>query len=155
MQNTQTEQKMNNFRPIAHNEQVLMNNTANKNLVRRFLSYFEKGGINELLDMMSNEATWWVNGKPHLFAFAGLKTKAEMRPALDDLFAFFNGGLKMELKSLIGEGDMVAVEARSDGVTKSGKHYQNEYHILFRLRNGEIVEVREYTDPMHAVEVMR
>lgn len=132
-----------------------MNTTANKNLVGRFLSHFEKGAINELLDMMSDEATWWVNGKPHLFAFAGSKTKAEMLPALKQLFAFFDDGLKMELKSLIGEGDIVTVEARSDGVTKSGKHYENEYHILFRIRDGEIVEVREYTDPMHAVEVLR
>lgn len=132
-----------------------MNTKANKSLVERFLGQFEKGGVNELLDMMSNDATWWVNGKPHLFAFAGLKTRTEMRPALDELFAFFDGGLRMELKSSIGEGDMVAVEARSHGVTKSGKHYENEYHILFRLRDGEIVEVREYTDPMHAVEVLR
>ncbi|WP_208281145.1 nuclear transport factor 2 family protein [Massilia oculi] len=132
-----------------------MNTKANKSLVERFLGQFENGGVNELLDMMSNDATWWVNGKPHLFAFAGLKTRAEMRPALDELFAFFDGGLRMELKSSIGEGDMVAVEARSHGVTKSGKHYENEYHILFRLRDGEIVEVREYTDPMHAVEVLR
>jgi len=131
-----------------------MNTTANKKLVARFLGQFESGLANELLDMMSDEATWWVNGKPHLFAFAGLKTKVEMRPALDELFAFFEGGLKMELKSLIGEGDTVAVEARSHGLTKSGKHYDNEYHMLFRLREGEIVELREYTDPMHAMEVL-
>lgn len=131
-----------------------MNTTANKNLVRRFLSHFENGVANELLDMMANEATWWVNGKPHLFAFAGLKTKAEMRPALNELFASFDDGLRMELKSLIGEGDTVAVEARSYGVTKRGRHYENEYHILFRVLEGEIVEIREYTDPMHAVEVL-
>jgi len=131
-----------------------MNITANKNLVRCFLGHFEKGGVNELLDMMSNEATWWVNGKPHLFAFAGLKTKTEMQAVFHALFSFFDGGLHMELKSLIGEGDIVTVEARSDGVTKSGKHYQNEYHLLFRLREGKIIEVREYTDPMHAVEVL-
>lgn len=132
-----------------------MNTNANKTLVGRFLNHFEMGGVNALLDMMSHDATWWVNGKPHLFAFAGLKTRAEMRPALEELFAFFSGGIRMELKSLIGEDDMVAVEARSHGMTTSGKHYENEYHILFRLRDGEIVEIREYTDPMHAVEVLR
>lgn len=78
-----------------------------------------------------------------------------MRTAFESLFAFFHGGLRMELTSCIGEGDIVAVEARSHGVTKSGKRYENEYHMLFRVRDGEIVEVREYTDPMHAVEVLR
>jgi ketosteroid isomerase-like protein len=132
-----------------------MDITANKNLVERFLSHFEKGGVDEILGMMSDEATWWVNGKTHLFAFAGLKTKADMRPAFHALFSFFNVGLKMELKSLIGEGDVVAAEASSYGITKSGKHYENEYCILFRIRDGKIIEVREYTDPMHAVEVLR
>ncbi len=132
-----------------------MNISENKNLVSRFLSYFEQASVEGLLDLMSSEATWWVNGKPHLFAFAGLKSKAEMRPVFHELFAFFEDGLKMELKSMIGEGDIVAVEARSNGVTKHEERYENEYHMSFRLRDGQIVEVREYTDPMHAVEVLR
>jgi len=131
-----------------------MNILANKNVVKLFLSHFERGDVNKLLDMMSDDATWWVNGKPHLFAFAGLKTKAEMGSVFDALFASFDGGLTMELKSSIGEGDIVAVEASSYGITKGGKHYQNEYHLLFVLRDMKIVEVREYTDPMHAVEVL-
>jgi ketosteroid isomerase-like protein len=131
-----------------------MNIIANKNVVSVFLSHFENGNVIKLLDMMSDDATWWVNGKPHLFPFAGLKTKAEMRSVFNELFASFEGGLRMELTSSIGEGDVVAVEASSHGVTKGGKHYENEYHMLFRLRHMKIVEVREYTDPMHAVDVL-
>ena len=131
-----------------------MSITANKDLVKSFLGHFEHRASHQLLDMMSEDATWWVNGKAHLFAFAGVKSKAEMRSVFNDLFSYFDGGLKMEVTSVIGEGDAVAAEARSQGVTKSGKIYQNEYHILFRLRDGNVVEVREYTDPMHAVEVL-
>ncbi len=132
----------------------MTNIIANKNVVNLFLSHFENGNINMLFEMLSDDATWWVNGKPHLFAFAGLKTKAEMWSVFHELFDFFDGGLKMALTSSIGEGDSVAVEASSHGVTKCGTYYQNEYHILFRLRHMKIVEVREYTDPMHAVEVL-
>lgn len=132
----------------------MKNIVANKNVVSLFLSHFEKGEVHLLLDMMSDDATWWVNGKPYLFAFAGLKTKVEMRSVFTELFASFDGGLKMELISSIGEGDIVAVEASSHGVTKHGKHYANEYHMLFRLRDMKIVQVREYTDPMHAVDIL-
>jgi len=131
-----------------------MDITVNKNFVKLFLSHFETGDAAKLLEMMSDDATWWVNGKPHLFAFAGLKTKTEMRSVFDELFKSFDGGLKMEMTSSIGEGDVVAVEARSFAVTNSGKAYENEYHILFRLRNSKVVEVREYTDPMHAIDVL-
>ena len=132
-----------------------MSNMANKILINDFLSHFERMGVTQLLAMMSEDATWWVNGKPHLFPFAGRKTKAEMKSVFTELFAFFDGGLKMQLKGLIGEGDTVAAEARSSGVTRNGKLYENEYHFLFRLRDGKIAEVREYADPMHAVEVMK
>lgn len=131
-----------------------MSITANKILVNDFLGHFEQAQVDRLLDTMTDDATWWVNGKPHLFPFAGSKTRAEMSSVFNELFAFFEGGLKMELKSAIGEGDTVAAEVRSLGVTKSGKLYENDYHILFRLRDQKIVEVREYTDPMHAVEVL-
>lgn len=131
-----------------------MNITANKNLVKPFLSHFQKGGVNEILEMMSDDATWWVNGKPHLSAISGLRTKEEMRPVFNDLFAFFDGRLAMQLKSSIGEGDIVAAEARSLGETRSGRIYENEYHILFRIRGGKIAEVREYTDLLHTAEVM-
>jgi ketosteroid isomerase-like protein len=131
-----------------------MNTAANKSLVKLFLSHFENSSANKILEMMSDDATWWVNGKPHLFSFAGLKTKSEMISVFGELFGFFEGGLKMNLKNSIGEGDMVAAEVQSLGVAKTGKLYENEYHMLFRIRDGKIAEVREYTDPMHAVEVM-
>lgn len=131
-----------------------MSITANKTLINVFLGHFEHARANDILDMMSNDATWWVNGKPHLFTFAGLKKKSDMTSGLRDLFDLFEDGLKMELKSSIGEGDYVAAQARSRGLTKSGKYYENDYHILFRLDDGKIAEVWEYTDPMHIVEVL-
>jgi ketosteroid isomerase-like protein len=141
-------------RVACRHEDYPMSAVANKILTNVFLTHFEKADTSQILDMMSDEATWWVNGKPHLFPFAGSKTKAEMRSVFEELFAFFDGGLKMEVKSLIAEGDRVAAEACSYGVTKTGKHYANDYHMLFRFNDGKLVEVREYTDPMHAVEVL-
>lgn len=129
-----------------------MNTIQNKTVVRDFFSSFELENADRILSLMTDDATWWVNGKPHLFSFAGLKSKADMTPILYGLFALFDGGLKMEVKRLIAEEDCVAAESRSFGNTKNGRHYENEYHIFFRLREGRIVEIREYTDPMHAVE---
>jgi ketosteroid isomerase-like protein len=46
----------------------------------------------------------------------------------------------------IAEGDMVVVEARGRGTTKAGKPYDNTYCMVFRLANGKIEEVIEYSD---------
>jgi len=47
----------------------------------------------------------------------------------------------------------VAAEVRSHGKTTAGSVYQDDYHMLLTLRDGKIATVREYMDPMHAVEI--
>src|SRR4051812_1798806 len=44
------------------------------------------------------------------------------------------------------EGDLVVVEARGDNVTNAGQRYDNEYCFVFRLSDGMIREVKEYSD---------
>ncbi|MBN6151576.1 nuclear transport factor 2 family protein [Xanthomonas sp. AmX2] len=125
----------------------------NKRSVEMFCGHFGHAAIDAVLAMMSDDATWWINGKPHLFPGAGSKTKAQMAQVWHGLYARLVGGLRMEVVGMIAEGDRVAAEVRSRAVTRSGKIYQNDYHMLFRLRGGKVVEVKEYTDLMHAAEV--
>ena len=69
------------------------------------------------------------------------------------MLSAYTDGLDMQIVSIIGEGDVVAVESRSQGTTKSGKTYQNEYALLFTIRDGKIAKLREYTDLLHVLEV--
>ena len=54
----------------------------------------------------------------------------------------------------IADEDYVAVEARGDMVTKTGVKYDNEYCLVFRLREGKIVELREYCDSVLTEKVL-
>lgn len=125
----------------------------NKRIVEAFCGHFAHAAIDDVLAMMSDDATWWINGKPHLFPGAGRKTKAQMAQAWHDLYAALDGGLRMQVVDMIAQGDHVAAELRSHAVTRRGKTYANDYHMRFTLRDGKIVEVKEYTDLMHAAEV--
>jgi ketosteroid isomerase-like protein len=42
----------------------------------------------------------------------------------------------------------VAAEIRSHADLTDGGVYENQYHMLFTLRQGKIVEVREYADTL-------
>lgn len=53
--------------------------------------------------------------------------------------------LRMTIGDITAEGDRVAIEASSEGEMLNGKRYDNAYHFLFRVRNGKIAEVREYS----------
>lgn len=127
----------------------------NKRIVRAFCDHFKTSNVDGLIDGMTEDATWWVNGKPNLFPSVGTKTKAEAGNMFRNMFAAYSDGLDMQVISMIGEGESVAAEARSYATTHSGKIYANEYVFIFKTRDGKVASVREYTDLMHVQETFR
>ncbi len=120
----------------------------NKRAVREFCALFEDAATEDLLDALSEDATWWILGKPHLFSGAGTKSKADMERIWGKLFAHMEDGLEMSIVGMVAEGDKVAAEIRSHADLKDGRVYENQYHMLFTLRQGKVVEVREYADTL-------
>jgi ketosteroid isomerase-like protein len=120
----------------------------NKRTVRDFLAHHKNAAITDLLDAMSEDATWWILGKPHLFPSAGTKSKAEMKRVWGNLFGNMKNGLEMTVIGMVAEGNKVAAEIRSHADLTDGRVYENQYHMLFTLRQGKIVEVKEYADTL-------
>ena len=130
-----------------------MNIEENKQIVRQFLGHFKRSDATGMIEGMTEDATWWVNGKPHLFSSAGTKSREQVRKMLENMFSAYVDGLDVEIIAMIGEGDRIAAEARSHAITKSGRVYANEYSFLFQIRDGKIAGVREYTDLLHVLEI--
>lgn len=128
---------------------------ANKQRVNEFFACFGRKDVQGALDMMSADATWWIGGKPDLFPICGLKTKAQIGELLMGLVPTTRDGLAITPKSLVAEGNKVACEAVSYGVLGNGRLYNNEYHFLIELRDGQITVVREYLDTMHTADVLK
>ena len=120
----------------------------NKQTVREYLAHFKYAAIADLLDAMSDDATWWILGKPQLFPGAGTKSKADMERIWGSLFNHMKDGLEMTVIGMVAEGDKVAAEIRSHADLTDGRVYENQYHMLFTFRQGKIVEVKEYADTL-------
>jgi hypothetical protein len=120
----------------------------NKQAVLEFCAHFKNAAIDDLSAAMSEDATWWILGKPHLFPGAGTKSKADMKRIWGDLFSHMKDGLEMSVIGMVAEGDKVAAEIRSRADLTDGRVYENQYHMLFTLRQGKIVEVKEYADTL-------
>jgi uncharacterized protein len=54
----------------------------------------------------------------------------------------------------IADGDHVVVESVGDMRTKAGVPYNNEYCLIYRLREGKIVEMTEYCDSVLCEQVL-
>lgn len=128
---------------------------SNKQLVTEFFAHFGRKEVDLALAKMTDDATWWIGGKPELFPICGTKTKAEIGGLLHELIGGAPNGLAITPKGMVAEGDKVACEAESLGELPNGRMYNNEYHFLLTIRDGKIAAVKEYLDTMHTADVLK
>lgn len=123
----------------------------NKKIASEFCARFTASDMTGALEMISEEATWWIAGKPDQVPGAGIHTKQQVARLFRRMSEQFAGGLRMTIKGMVAEGDKVAVELESYGELKNGRVYNNEYHMLLTIRGGKITAMREYHDTQHKV----
>lgn len=123
-----------------------MDQESAKSVVTRFLETFSGGDVDAIMDMMTDDATWWVAGTLEL---SGTKTKAEFRELLSGISELCEGPIALTPKSMIAEGNTVAAEVESLAHLKNGRVYNNEYHFLIEVRGNQVCRVKEYLDTMH------
>jgi ketosteroid isomerase-like protein len=128
-----------------------MGTEENKRIARDFIAALSRADTNWVLEHYADDMRMWTAGS---LPFSGVHTKDEIRGLMDGILGAFPEGLEFAVKTLTAEEDRVAIEAESRGVHVSGKPYRNEYHFLMRIRDGEIVEFKEYLDTLHANEVL-
>jgi uncharacterized protein len=127
-----------------------MNDTvSNKAVCARLFERFSAGDIPGVMDLMADDATWWLPGKPGQLPVIGTRTKAQIAKLFHAMTSQLEGPLKMDVKSAIAEGEEVAMEVESLGHLKNGRTYNQLYHFRIVVRDGRISAVREYLDTYH------
>lgn len=86
--------------------------------------------------------------------FAGKRSRDMMVGGIDEFKHLLPEGLQFTIKSVMAEGDRVAVEALGNGTTSGGTQYHNNYVFMITLRDGLIVEAKEYFCTKLADEVL-
>jgi steroid delta-isomerase-like uncharacterized protein len=124
---------------------------ANKQLVAEFFEAMNRGDTEALLDAYADDGAVQTMGHTLI---SGRRGKAEIRAFADGVYDAFPGGISFLVNSIIAEGDRVAVEAESVGEHVSGQTYNNQYVFLFTLRDGKIVELKEYLDTEMVTDVL-
>jgi ketosteroid isomerase-like protein len=122
----------------------------NKATAREFFSRFSESDIPGAMATLTDDATWWIPGKPELTPIAGLYQKDAITKLFYAMLRRLKHGLRMTPQSMIGEGDRVAVEVTSEGDVTNGRFYRQQYHMLMEFRDGKISAVREYADTHHS-----
>ncbi len=129
-----------------------MNTQLNKELVADFFRQFSDGNIADAFSKVGDAASWWVPGD---LPFSGTKSKDEYLQIVNSIQQGFPAGLRLEAGSMIAEGDQVAVEVESSGEHVNGRTYNNKYHFLITIENGQISYVKEYMDTLHLYQLIQ
>ncbi|MFW2829649.1 nuclear transport factor 2 family protein [Sphingomonas sp. ID0503] len=123
-----------------------MSTEENKALVLKALKALGDRDLPTLFGLIHEEGSWSVPFDPARFQFGGFKDK----PAVMELLTGFLGAFDsfaFTVENATAEEDRVVVEARSEGVGPAGARYQNNYILIFFIKDGQLHTVREYFDP--------
>lgn len=125
----------------------------NKQLASEFFARFSARDLAGALDLMADDATWWIAGKPGQLPAAGDYSKERIGRLFHRMDGQLPNGLQLTVKGTTAEGDRVALELTSHGELANGRVYEQQYHLLMTFRDGKIAAVREYLDTQHVFAV--
>jgi ketosteroid isomerase-like protein len=130
-----------------------MEATHNKQLVQELFDATARGEWRPFADALADDVRYTLLGHN---SWAG--TYEGRQAAIRDLWGAIMKKLaapnRIRAHRIVADGDVVVVEARGDATTVSGQRYANDYCLVFRLRDGKIVEATEYMDTELTTEVM-
>jgi ketosteroid isomerase-like protein len=122
-----------------------MSAAANKELMQEIYDELSKGNRMPFRNAMAEDFRWIMKGRT-----AWSKTyegrDAVREELIKPLYAQFAGEYANTAHRIFADGDFVIVECEGKVTTTSGKPYNNQYCLIFRLENGKIKEMTEYLD---------
>ena len=86
--------------------------------------------------------------------FAGVRRYETILGTIDAFKKLVPTGLRPTIHSVTAEGDRVVVEWEGNAKTVEGTDYNNQYCMVFTLRNGKIIQVNEYFCTLLAENVL-
>jgi ketosteroid isomerase-like protein len=120
-----------------------MGAAENKEVVRQM---GEAKSLDAMLATMSDDVRWTIIGNTKWSGTMNGKQQVIDR-LLKPIFAEMESMGSNTVENVIAEGDYVVVQQHASGrKTKTGKPYNNNYCLVFKLGGGKIKEITEYLD---------
>jgi uncharacterized protein len=128
----------------------VLNNTTmsaaeNKRLMQAIFARVAGGDGSLFVEHLADDVVLRVTGQ-----YSWARTFTGKQSVLRDLFGTVRerttGVRKTIPLRFVADEDIVVVEGRGEMTAKTGVPYNNEYCLIYRLRDGKIVEITEYND---------
>ena len=122
-----------------------MSTEQNKFVARSFFEYANHGDMESCLALLADDLVWRGIGTTK-FSGTYEGKDAVLADLVAPLFSSLKAGIHTTIEAMIGEGDRVVVQSAGRAETLDGREYNNSYIHIFTVRNGQILEVTEFSD---------
>ena len=122
----------------------------NKDIAIKFFEALSSGS-EAYLDFYNDDSIIWTAGDN---AIGGTRTKKEIIDFAQGILAAFPSGISFDITGITAENERVAVEVSGESTHASGEAYNNKYHFLLKIKNGKILELKEYMDTQLAAKIL-
>ena len=123
-----------------------MSAADNKKLMESLFARVAAGDRKPFLDHIADDVVMRVSGR-----YSWSQTIRGKEALFRDFYGHLtsllsDGNRRTNAHRFIADGDYVVVESVGEMKTKAGVPYSNEYCLIYRLREGRIIEMTEYCD---------
>ena len=122
----------------------------NKEIAIKFFEALSSGS-ESYLDFYNDDSIIWTAGNN---AIGGTRSKKEIIDFAQGILAAFPTGITFNITGMTAENERVAVEVSGEAIHASGEAYNNKYHFLLTIKNGKIIELKEYMDTQLAAKIL-
>jgi uncharacterized protein len=130
-----------------------MSAVDNKRLMETIFAAIAAGDRTPFVESLADDVTMRVTGQ-----YSWSQTFKGKEALFRDLYGYLGtllaDGRRTIAHRFIAEGDHVVVEGTGDMRTKAGVPYNNDYCLIYRLKDGKIVEITEYCDSVLTEKVL-
>jgi ketosteroid isomerase-like protein len=130
-----------------------MSAADNKRLMETIFAAIAAGDRTPFVESVADNVTMRVTGQ-----YSWSQTFRGKEALLRDLYGYLGTllaeGRRTIAHRFIADGDHVVVEGVGEMCTKGGVAYNNDYCLVYRLKDGKIVEITEYCDSVLTERVL-
>jgi ketosteroid isomerase-like protein len=123
----------------------------NREIVLTWLEALVTADVEAALSLMHDDFRYWLGGNIPVSGWHDREGFLGTTKVLGDAVA---GPETMKLGDVVAEGDRVLIEAESDMPLSNGGRYNNYYVMATRVRDGKVVEFKEYADTLHTYQAI-
>lgn len=124
---------------------------ANKQIVQDWIDALNSKDTQKVLSIYADDIHIITMGKTLI---SGEYGPAQVTQFVTGVLEVFPEGLSFTLHGMIAEGDQVAVEATAKGMHISGAMYEQDYHFVITIKDGQISRLKEYLDTEVVTQVI-